>query len=78
MENLRDAWQNLDIDEYGPYFVQDYTQFFMTSPPLDYFDDLVSYLGEQNVAYRISGSTLRLKFNLKLGAEAASSEEVKS
>ena len=44
VENMRDAWRTLEIDEYGPYYVQDYTQFFMTSSPLDYFDDLVEYL----------------------------------
>ena len=63
VENPREAWQNLEIDEYGPYFVQDYTQFFMTSQPLDYFDDLVEYLHQQGIVYRISGSSLRLKFD---------------
>lgn len=60
---LEDAWQSLEIQEYGPYFVQDFTQFFTTSRPLDYFADLVRYVGEQQrVDYRISGSNLRLKF----------------
>ena len=64
----------MEIDEYGPYFVQDYTQFFMTSQPLDYFDDLVDQLSKQNIAYRISGSNLRLKFTHKIGGNPAGAE----
>ena len=60
----RDAWQNLEVEEYGPYYVQDYTQFFMTSPPLDYFDDLVKHLDSSGTAFSISGSTLRLNYNI--------------
>ena len=76
VENLRDAWKDLDVEEYGPYFVQDYTQFFMTSQPLDYFEDLVNYFDSvTKTAYRISGSTLRLSFNTVLGGPAEESKE---
>ena len=76
VENLRDAWKDLDVEDYGPYFVQDYTQFFMTSEPLDYFEDLVNYFDNvTKTAYRISGSTLRLSFNTVLGGPAEESKE---
>lgn len=75
VENLRDAWKDLFIEDYGPYFVQDYTQFFMTSQPLDYFEDLVNYFDVTKTAYRISGSDLRLSFNTVLGGPAEESKE---
>ena len=76
-ENPRDAWQNLEVTEYGPYFVQDYTQFFMTSSPLDYFDDLVEFLNKKEIPYRISGSNLKLAFTTQIGAASAGAEESK-
>ena len=36
-ENQADAWASLEVEEYGPYYIQGYTQFFMTSDPMDYF-----------------------------------------
>lgn len=75
IENPREAWEALEVDEYGPYYIQDYCQFFMTSQPLDYFDDLVEYLHSQNVVYRISGCNLRLKFETQLAAAAAADGE---
>lgn len=75
VENLRDAWKDLDVEDYGPYFVQDYTQFFMTSHPLDYFEDLVNYFDSvTKTAYRISGSALRLSFNAVLGGPGPAEE----
>lgn len=68
VEKAREAWQNLEVEEYGPYFQQSTTQFFMTSEPLDYFDDLVNFLGKSKVDYHISGSTLRLKFETSFAA----------
>ena len=44
-------------------------QFFMTSSPLDYFEDLVNYLTAQQIDYRISGENLRLKFNTTIAAD---------
>lgn len=74
VENPRTAWQSLDVEEYGPYYINCYTQFFMTSQPLDYFDDLVEYLHKQGIAYRISGSTLRLKFETSVNPPAQAEE----
>lgn len=67
VENPLEAWQGLEIAEYGPCFVQDFTQFFTTSKPLDYFNDLVSYVEKKRIDYRISGSNLRLNFNTRVG-----------
>ena len=79
VENPREAWEGLDIEEYGPYFVQDYTQFFMTSQPLDYFDDLIEYLSKKQVDYFISSSSLRVKFNHRIGGTSqAAAEESKA
>lgn len=81
VENPREAWKSLEIEEYGPCFMHNYTQFFMTSQPLDYFDDLTEYLYKNQADYRISGSTLRLKFTTTIAPpaspEAAGSEEEK-
>lgn len=74
VEKPREAWERLEVAEYGPFYMQDYKQFFMSSQPLDYFDDLVEYLHTQNVAYRISGSSLRLKFETQMGARAETEE----
>ena len=54
--------------------MQDYTQFFMTSQPLDYFDDLIEYLYSKQIAYRISGSTLRVKFVIPITVREADEE----
>jgi hypothetical protein len=48
-ESPQDAWRSLEVEEYGPYFHQDYTQFFMTGEPLDYFEDLTKHLQEEKV-----------------------------
>lgn len=79
VENPRDAWQNLEVAEYGPCFQNDFTQFFMTSSPLDYFDDLLQHLTKMDINYRISGSSLRVKFLTKLGvcAENPAGTDVK-
>merc|ERR1712060_48432 len=50
------------------------TQFFMTSDPMDYFQDLVTYLQSKNIDYRISGSNLRLKFNTTIAVDAEEEE----
>ena len=71
VENARDAWQNLEVEEYGPFLHHDNTQFFMTSQPLDYFDDLVDTLHKKQIEYRISGSSLRLKFETRFGPTPA-------
>ena len=75
VENQREAWESLDIEEYGPYYVQDYTQFFMTSQPLDYFNDLIEYLTRSGINYAISSSSLRVKFNHRIGVKTPSEEE---
>jgi len=71
----RGAWGNLDIEEYGPVFIQDRTQFFTTSKAIDYFEDLVATLREQHHAVRISGSSLRLKYETTLPAEGEEAKE---
>lgn len=48
-ESPQDAWRSLEVEEYGPCFHQDYTQFFMTGEPLDYFEDLTKHLQEEKV-----------------------------
>lgn len=80
VENARDAWESLTIEEYGPFYQQYYMQFFMTSSPLDYFEDLVHYLTAAHIDYRISGENLRLKFNTTIAAEVpdADGEEEES
>ena len=75
VENQREAWESLDIEEYGPYFMQDYTQFFMTSQPLDYFNDLIEYLTRSGINYAISSSSLRVKFNHRIGVRSPAAEE---
>ena len=45
-ENPREAWESLDVFDYGPFFVQDYTQFFTTAQPLDYFEELNEFLSK--------------------------------
>ena len=75
VENPREAWEALEIPEYGPEFVQDYTQFFMSSDPLDYFEDFIKFLKVSKVPARISGSTLRVKFQTSLGQGAEESKE---
>lgn len=40
----------------------------MTSRPLDYFEDLVHHLQKESIFPRISGSKLRLEFNINAGA----------
>lgn len=81
VENPREAWQDLEVEEYGPHYMQDHTQFFMTSQPLDYFEDLVDTLSKKDIAYRISGSSLRLKFTTNLevspGEESKEGQQVK-
>ena len=79
VENPTEAWKNLEIEEYGPYFVQDYMQFFITSDPMDYFDELVIYLQAHQVAPNISGSKLKLNFIQRIGGTAGSgaAEEAK-
>ena len=57
--------------------MQDYTQFFMTSSPLDYFDDLVEFLNKKNTPYNISGSNLKLNFTSQIGTAASGAEESK-
>ena len=74
-ENVQEAWRSLEVEDYGPFFVQDYTQFFMKSQPLDYFEDLVTYLNTKQIAHRISDSKLKLKFNTQLARAAASEEQ---
>ena len=53
----------------------------MSSQPLEYFDDLTEYLYKNKDEYRISGSSLRLKFITTIAApapaQAAGSEEEK-
>ena len=49
----------------------------MTSSPLDYFDDLTGYLDTKGAAYRISGSTVRLKYTTSIApqTQAPATEE---
>ena len=54
--------KKLTVYEFGPVLEHSSTQFFMSSSPLDYFDDLCNYLDKAGVAYRISGSSLKLKY----------------
>merc|ERR1711990_1105200 len=42
--------------------------------PMDYFQDLVTYLQSKNIDYRISGSNLRLKFNTTIAVDAEEEE----
>jgi len=37
VENPTEAWESLEVPEYGDVFIQDYCQFFMSSAPLEYF-----------------------------------------
>ena len=37
VENPAEAWEGLEVPEYGDVFIQDYCQFFMSSAPLEYF-----------------------------------------
>jgi hypothetical protein len=43
-EDRKDAWTGLEIDDYGDRFVYDHTQFFMSSNPLDFFEEMVIFL----------------------------------
>lgn len=74
-ENPREAWKSLDVQDYGPYFVQDYTQFFMTAQPLAFFEELHDYLTEKGVEPLISGDKLAVKFEAELPKKQTSGEE---
>lgn len=50
----------------------------MTSKPIDFFQDLVMYLESNGVAPRISGSSLRLKFDHTINEPTQAEEESKS
>lgn len=60
------AWAALEVHDYGPYFVQDYTQFFMSAEPLLFFAELIEYLTAQGIEYHISGDKLAVKFEAQL------------
>lgn len=62
----RAQWRSLEVQDYGPFFVQDYTQFFTTADPLDYFESLHMYLSSENVQPAISDEKLSLKFEATL------------
>lgn len=74
VENQREAWSSLEIDEYGPYYMQDYTQFFMTTSPLDFFDDFVLLLQKRKIKNNISGDKLKLTFNAFVGGSSPEEE----
>jgi hypothetical protein len=61
-EDRKEAWTGLEIDEYGDRFVYDHTQFFMSANPLDFFEEMVIFLEQNNIGHEISGTKLRLKF----------------
>ena len=56
----------LEVEEYGPYYIHDFTQFFTTSAPLDFFVEFVNYLESEEIEHRISSSKLRVSFNTAL------------
>lgn len=76
-ENQRTAWESLEIEEYGPFYVQDYTSFFMTSSPLDFFSEMVDYLKSKQIAHHISSESLRMNFIARIGSNASTEEESK-
>lgn len=48
----------------------------MTSPPLDYFEDLCNYLDKNGIGHRISGSSLKLKYmTTRIGNESTQTGE---
>lgn len=65
------AWAQLEVQDYGPFFMQDYTQFFTSEKPLELFVGLIDYLNESNVEYQISGEKLAVKFEAQLSSVAA-------
>ena len=73
-EDRKEAWTQLEIDEYGDRFVYDHTQFFMTGNHLDFFEELVIFLESQRIDFGISGSKLRLKFETNIGGQPAAEE----
>lgn len=76
-ENVRDAWRGLEIQDYGPFFVQDYTQFFTTADPLQYFEELNDFLTKSGIEPQIHGDKLSLKFtaNLEQRSQRPAAEE---
>ena len=55
--------------------MHNFTQFFTTSKPLDYFSALVDYMNSKEIEYCISSSKLRLKFETVIGAEQENEEK---
>jgi len=77
-ENPREQWSLLEVQDYGPFFVQDYTQFFTTANPLDFFEELNDHLTKEGLMAQISGDSLALKFEATLpirATEAANNGE---
>lgn len=72
-ENVQEAWRGLEIQDYGPFFVQDYTQFFTTADPLQFFEELNKFLTKSGVEPQISGDKLALKFTTALEPRAQQS-----
>lgn len=58
------------MHEYGPVYLQSSTQFFMTSTPVDYFDDLNSFLNNKGVQHRVSGTNMKTKYLTRLQDES--------
>lgn len=69
----RELWYTLEIPEYDVH-VDKTTKFFTTGNPLDYMLTLYNYFEENEINYKINGSSLQIRFETVL-KEAPSEDD---